>query len=132
MERPRSKSELAKGRVIRMRQAISYARLLITAIDDYDEELIELDDSLASKIINYDSLETPGKITALLQQIDDLRRTNQKIVVWSNFIETLNLIQRVCETKGWEAEVICGNTPTEDKYNQNIQTREVIIEKLSG
>ena len=119
---------LQRGRMIRMRQAISYAGLLVSAVDGYDEYLIEQDESLAAKIIDYDSLETPSKIIALLNMIRELREDGQKIVIWSNFIGTLNLIKRRCDEEGWDAEIICGNTPTEDKYNKDVLTREKIIE----
>ena len=121
---------LQKGRIIRMRQAISYTKLLASAVDGYDEVLIEQEESLASKIVGYDSLEIPGKITALLEKIEELRKNDQKVVVWSNFIGTLNLIRESCEARSWQAEVICGNTPTESKYDDSILTRERIIEQF--
>lgn len=121
---------LQKGRIMRMRQAISYAKLLTSAIDGYDEELIDEREDLATQIVAYDSLEVPGKITALLNKIEELRTDSQKVVVWSNFIGTLNLIKESCMTNGWNAEIICGNTPTENRYDDNILTREKIIEKF--
>ena len=123
---------LQRGRMIRMRQAISYAGLLASAVDGYDEDLIEQDKSLAAKIIKYESLETPSKIIALLQMIRDLRGDKQKVVIWSNFIGTLNLIKRRCDEEGWDAKIICGNTPTEDKYNKDVLTREKIIERFKA
>lgn len=123
---------LQRGRMIRMRQAISFAGLLASAVDGYDEELIEKDESLAAKIINYESLETPAKIIALLQMVRELREEGQKVVVWSNFIGTLDLIKRRCDEKGWNAEIICGNTPMEEKYNRDVLTREKIIERFKA
>ena len=123
---------LQRGRMIRMRQAISYAGLLASVVDDYDEVLIEQDESLAAKIINYEFLEIPAKIVALLQMIKDLRADGQKVVIWSNFIGTLDLIKHRCDEKGWDAEIICGNTPTEDKYNRDVLTREKIIERFKA
>lgn len=123
---------LQRGRMIRMRQAISYAGLLVSAVDGYDEDLIEQDESLAAKIIKYESLETPAKIIALLQMLGELREDGKKVVVWSNFIGTLNLIKRQCDDKGWAAEIIYGNTPTEDKYNKDVLTREKIIERFKA
>ena len=121
---------LQRGRIIRMRQAISYPKLLSSAVDDYDEVLIGQEESLASKIVGYDSLEVPGKIIALVRKIKELRDDNQKVVVWSNFIKTLYLIQESCEINGWEAKVICGDTPTESKYDDSVLTREKIIKQF--
>ena len=122
---------LQRGRIIRLRQAVSYAKLLASAIDGYDEILIRRGSDLVSKIIGYDSLESPGKITALLGKIEELKKSEGKILVWSNFIGSLYLIQKSCSAKGWSPKVICGNTPTENKYNQDILTREKIIEQFN-
>lgn len=113
---------------MRMRQAISYPKLLLTAVDDYDENLIGDSESLASKIINYDELETPGKIKVLLEKLRLLKKLEQKVVIWSNFIGTLSLIRRSCLQQGWSAEIISGQTPTEDKYSGEVLTREAIID----
>ena len=123
---------LQRGRMIRMRQAVSYAGLLSSAIDDYEECLIKPGESLVSKIVNYSELESPGKIKALLKLVRELRESDQKVVVWSNFIGTLDFIKRSVEELDWPAEIICGNTPTEGKYNNEVLSRETIIEQFKS
>ena len=61
---------LRKGRQIRLRQATSYAALLLSAISGYNELIIDPnDEQLNLKIRNYDKLETPAKLQRLLQEV---------------------------------------------------------------
>ena len=83
---------LKRGRMIRLRQALSYARLVGNAVTDYNENLVEGNLTLADTIRHYDKLESPAKLATLLRLVKDLRRKNEKVVVWSNFIETLKMI----------------------------------------
>src|ERR1051326_3262610 len=72
---------LRRGRMMRLRQTVSYAKLLGTAVLDYNEDLAEGDLSLADIIRHYDDLEQPGKVTALLQLVSELRAGGDKKVV---------------------------------------------------
>ena len=54
---------LRRGRMIRLRQCLSYIKLLTTALDDYDEKLFEDDKSIASLIYKYDELENARQDT---------------------------------------------------------------------
>ena len=118
---------LHRGRLIRMRQALSYCRLLTTAIRGYSEDLLRDNRSLASKIASYDRLERPAKIERLLHEIELLRDQGEKVVIWSNFIGALDLIQRHCHAQGWPAKVVSGQVPTEDHAETDEETREAII-----
>ena len=121
---------LQRGRIIRLRQVLSYGALLCTAIDDYQEDLLGNHLALAHKIAHYDQLETPGKIRVLLEEIAKLRQQGEKVVVWSNFIKTLDRIQECCKAKGWKGKIICGATPVnEDSEND---TRDKIIEEFKS
>ena len=121
---------LKRGRLMRLRQALSYSALLFTAIEDYEENLFEGDEPIAHKIAHYDELETPGKIDSLLHEIGNLQDQREKVVVWSNFIGALELIQTQCKTKGWNAKVICGATPTQEDTDE--ETREQIVEEFKN
>ena len=50
-------TRLMRGRMIRLRQCVSYSKLLRTSIDDYQEDFFFDESDLASIIINYDRLE---------------------------------------------------------------------------
>lgn len=119
--------QLRRGRMIRLRQAVSYAKLLRTAVSDYNEELLQGELSLAELIKRYDEIETPAKLEALVTLVDSLRSRGEKVVVWSNFVETLKLILQRMRQKGHVAELIYGDTPTESSSIDEELTREQII-----
>ncbi len=102
--------KLWKGRMMRLRQAVSYPKLLVSAIDDYDEKFIDNTD-LKSKIENYDKIEISGKLEALHQLVMSLRAQGQKVLIWSNFIGTLKLIKQHFNSINERAELIYGKTP---------------------
>ncbi len=117
---------LRRGRMIRLRQSLSYAGLLKTAIDDYDEDLIE-DSSLADYIAHYDELEKPAKLERLLELILDFSRRGQKVVVWSNFVRSLELIRDEISAAGLGVGLIYGNTPLAETSISVEVSREAII-----
>lgn len=119
---------LRRGRMTRLRQTVSYAKLLGSAVLEYNENLTEGDLSLADVIRHYDELEVPGKIKALLALVAELRSQGErKIVVWSNFIGTVKLIRQHLEMKAYGVGLIYGETPTESTPLKDEQSREEII-----
>lgn len=121
-------SKLRRGRLMRLRQVLSNSALLHTVIDEYDEDLLGHDQSVASLIANYEDTEVPGKVTVLLDLIADLRRSRDKVVVWSYFVDTLYLLREHCRDQQWLAEVVCGRTPTSPGTTGD--TRDEIIERF--
>ena len=122
---------LRRGRMMRLRQCLSYTKLLTTALDDYDEDLLENDKSLASLIHNYGELETPGKVQALVKIVEELRERGEKVVIWSNFVKTLELIQSTVAKLGFPAHLIYGATPLENADDDSdVLTREKIIKEF--
>ena len=121
-------SRLRRGRMMRLRQCVSYTKLLLTALPDYREELIYNDKTLARLIQSYDEFETPAKLSKLIELVDGLRKDHEKVVIWSNFVETLKLIRRHLTERGYRAEIIYGGTPLEREMNEGeALTRERII-----
>ena len=121
---------LRKGRIMRIRQVTSHSALLLTAIEGYKEDLFENQKTLDEKIARYDQLETPGKIDVLLREINLLKSKGEKVVVWSNFIGTLERIQDQCERQGWKAKAIYGAIPSQKHGDMNEETRSEIIEEF--
>lgn len=103
-------NKLWRGRMIRLRQAISYPKLLLSAIENYKEKIID-DSDLIFKIRNYDQLEIPGKLKKLTEIVLNLRNENKKVLIWSNFIGTLELIKAHFLSLGEKCELIYGKTP---------------------
>lgn len=120
-------TRLKRGRMMRVRQCLSYARLLGTAVTEYSENLLEGQLSLADIIKHYDALEVPGKIDALLDLVNERHKQGEKVVIWSNFVQTLKLIRSKCLALGYRAELIYGETPTEASSENDELTREKII-----
>ncbi len=122
---------LRKGRMMRLRQCTSYAALLSSAIPEYDENLLVDDASLANQLRNYDDLETPGKLDALVDLVRDLHGSGNKIVVWSNFVRTLKLIVNRLSALGCRVGLIYGGTPFESADLEEELSREEIIREFT-
>jgi SNF2 family DNA or RNA helicase len=120
---------LKKGRIIRLRQMISYPRLLCTAIDNYDENLLIDKSDLKNAIVNYDKFEMPAKLEKLLELIEQIQKKDAKIVIWTNFIGTIGLIEGVLRKNGLNCAHIDGATPAIEKAKE-VLTREKIINEF--
>ena len=118
---------LQRGRMMRLRQSLSYARLVGSAVFGYNENLIDGNLSLADTIKHYDKLESPAKLEALMRLVEDLRKQGEKVVVWSNFVETLKLICARLRAAGHGVHLIYGEIPTELSTTEEELTREKII-----
>lgn len=114
-----------KGRMMRLRQALSDTSLLKTAIEGYEENLLDNAD-LLSIVLNYRNLETPAKIEYLLQMIDDFSSKGQKIVIWGHFIDTIKFIENKIRDRGYYCKKIIGETPVERVALDEAETREKI------
>lgn len=123
-------NKIGRGRIMRLRQAVSYPKLLNTAIDDYDERLLEDLTDLKSVIRKYDSIEVPSKITYLISLVKLLKKKKEKVVVWSNFIETIKLIEKHLKHEGLNCKKIYGNTPIEGTNLKDEETREKIRDEF--
>jgi SNF2 family DNA or RNA helicase len=123
---------LRRGRMMRLRQCLSYAHLLQTAVLDYSENLLQNELSLAGTIKQYDSLESPAKLNRLLEIVEQLRKGKKKVVVWSNFVGTLKLIQKYLLAADHGVGLIYGETPTEKEGIGEEATRESIIAEFTS
>ncbi|MBX2948109.1 MAG: DEAD/DEAH box helicase [Crocinitomicaceae bacterium] len=131
-------NKLWKGRMMRLRQSVSYPKLLLSAIEDYSEKFID-DSELQHKIKDYDTLEVSGKLQALTKLVMKLRDEKKKVLIWSNFIGTLKLIKSHFDSLGERSELIYGKTPVrkddsiligEEKTREDI--RDEFLDMESG
>lgn len=118
--------KLRRGRIIRLRQCVSYIKLLFTAIENYDEDLIEDKSNLSHIISNYDNLETPAKLEYLKNFVARLQEKNLKVVIWAHFIKTLELIVNYLKEAGFYCKLIYGKTPIEHTSLEEEESREKI------
>ena len=121
---------LKRGRMIRLRQCVSYTKLLGSAVEDYNEDLLGVSPALADIIKHYDKLERPAKFDRALMMIQDFVDKGQKVVLWANFVGTLKALKKHCLLQQISAELIYGETPTETRCLQEELTREEIIERF--
>ncbi len=121
---------LRRGRMIRIRQSLSYCATLNSGITDYDENIF-LDDSYLARIIHeYENIEIPAKIATLKGLISELLKRNQKVIVWANFRATLHLIKRAIVSMNHRCDMIYGDTPTQNTPTSEERSREVIRDEF--
>ncbi len=123
-------SLLRRGRMIRLRQTISFTGLLGTVLENYNENLIPEDSEIKDYILNYEKLEIPAKIQKLLEMVKDLNSKGQKVVVWSNFIKTISYIEKLFTKEGMYCKKIIGDTPFERMNYKDEETREKIRDEF--
>ena len=121
---------LRRGRMMRLRQCLSYAAMLSSAVEEYQENLVVDDLSLADIIQRYDQLETPAKLASALSIVDNLRKQGEKVVIWSNFVRTLKLLRQRIRAAGRGVELIYGGTPVQQVSIRDELTREEIIQRF--
>lgn len=119
-------TQLRRGRIIRLRQCVSYTKLLSKSLENYSENLIDENSELFEIIRNYDAFEKPAKLEFLYKLIHDLKSNKQKVVIWSNFIGTLKLIHGFLTQSGIYCKLIYGQTPIEQTSVEEEETREKI------
>jgi SNF2 family DNA or RNA helicase len=124
-------TKLRQGRMMRLRQCISYSKLLGTSVTQYDENLLNDNPSLANSIRHYDELETPAKLDAALDLVQELRNRGEKVVIWSTFVDALRMLCMAVNQRGHRAELIYGGTPTEATEEADALTREKIIKQFN-
>ncbi|GET23120.1 DEAD/DEAH box helicase [Prolixibacter denitrificans] len=124
---------LWKGRMIRLRQCISYPKLLLKSIHGYKEDILERENELLCVLQDYDSLELPAKLEKLIELVNNLHSKKQKVVIWSNFVGTLKLIKKQLDKNGLRSELIYGHTPIQSASKSTLQkekTREQIRDEF--
>jgi len=119
-------NQLRRGRIIRLRQCVSYTKLLLKSIDSYSESLLDEDSAIIKIIRDYDNLEKPAKLEYLYKLVQGLINNKQKVVIWSNFIGTLKLIHNSLSKSGIYCKLIFGETPIEQTSIEEEETRETI------
>ena len=121
---------LRRGRMMRLRQCLSYTALLGSAIVDYEEDLLGGPMSVADIVQHYDDLETPGKLDVLSELVRKLWEEGEKVVVWSNFVRTLEKIGSTLRGLGIGVRLIYGATPTYAANVDDEMTREGFIREF--
>lgn len=129
-------NKVGKSRIIRLRQAVSYCGLLSPMILNDSGALLKNDENLDNIIFNYDKLEKPAKLERLLEILALFKKKKLKVVIWANFIDTINLIEKNLLLNNFNCKKIFGSTPIDGPNTLFEETREKIrdefIDKDSG
>ncbi len=118
--------KLRRGRLMRLRQASSYIGLLKGSIEGYQEALYDPASDIGKFIFSYDEYERPAKLEHLISFLKTLKEQGEKVIIWSNFLGTIELIRRTLQEEGLNAKVITGSTPVEQESVSEADTREKI------
>ncbi|MFZ2522507.1 MAG: DEAD/DEAH box helicase [Minisyncoccia bacterium] len=121
---------LRRGRLMRLRQASSYIGLLKSSIVGYEEVLYDPASDIGKYIHAYDEHERPAKLEYLLNFLKELKIKGEKIVIWSNFLGTIDLIQKTLIADGLKVKIITGATPVEQMSISEADTREKIRDEF--
>lgn len=124
---------LRRGRIMRLRQCISNTSLLNTAFEipsgysqgDFEDDN-DLMSSIAEKILHYSEQEVPAKIEALKKLIKKINQNNSnaKVLIWTNFIGTMNLIKRHLEADGLNCLKIDGSVRADDNISDDFSIQQ--------
>ncbi|MGQ0829980.1 MAG: SNF2-related protein [Bacteroidota bacterium] len=123
--------KLKRGRMIRLRQSVSYLHLLNKAIDNYDEKILDDDKDLRYIVRDYDKLELPAKFQYLTTKVQELQKQKQKVVIWTNFVGTIEKLENHFNKKmDLRCRSIYGKTPIEQSSISDELTREEIRDEF--
>jgi SNF2 family DNA or RNA helicase len=124
-------NKLKRGRMIRLRQSVSYPHLLVKAIENYEENILENDKDLRYIVRDYDNLELPSKFEYLKKKIGELQKRKEKVVIWTNFVGTIEKLEKYFNGKlGYYCRSIYGKTPIEQTTITDELTREQIRDEF--
>jgi hypothetical protein len=71
-----------------------------------------------------DSKGPSAKVEALLEQLEPIMEEGQKVLVFSQFVEMLNLIRPLVEAKGWPVFYLAGDTENRGELVRKFQGTE--------
>jgi SNF2 family DNA or RNA helicase len=124
-------NKLKRGRIIRLRQSVSYLHLMNKAIENYDENILEDDKDLRYIVRDYDTLELPAKFQYLNSKVHELQKQKQKVVIWTNFVGTIEKLEKYFNHEmGLFCRSIYGKTPIEQSSISDELSREEIRDEF--
>lgn len=132
-------SELTKARFVRLMQAATNPNLLKTPLESFFREQglgddLNIDDTeIIKKILRFSEYEkAPQKFVVVKELIDKLLAKNEKVIVWTTFIQNTKELQEYLEGFGIESRLLIGEVPVErdDLPTEDILTREKIIREF--
>jgi hypothetical protein len=130
-------SVLSKARFIRLLQASTNPSLLKLPIETYyseeglSSELFIDDNEIISKILKYQTFETPSKFIETKKIVEQIIEKGEKVIIWTTFIQNVKELQSFLLSNGIESKLLIGEIPVEsDNQPQLFETRESIIREF--
>lgn len=130
-------SVLTKARFIRLLQASTNPNLLKSPIENHyseqglSSELFVDDKDIISKILKYQSFETPSKFIETMKLVEEIIRRGEKVIIWTTFIQNVKDLQTYLLLNQIESKLLIGEVPVEsDNQPQLFETRESIIREF--
>ncbi|MBK8707162.1 MAG: DEAD/DEAH box helicase [Flavobacteriales bacterium] len=105
-------------------------KLLTTAVDNYQEQILRNEPELEDMIYQYDALEVPAKLEYLMTLVRSFQDRKEKVVIWANFIGAIELIRASILAAGFKCKVIYGDTPVASSSFSEENTREAIRDEF--
>ena len=103
--------KIRRARILRLRQNCSYVKNLLSAIKgDLKEGDENLTDGISNLISTYDKNEIPSKIEVLKSLVLPIVKNKKKVLIWSSFLNTIELIKKHLQKEKINIEVITGKT----------------------
>jgi SNF2-related domain/Helicase conserved C-terminal domain len=76
------------------------------------------------KLVKADSKAGSAKVEALLEQLEPLMEEGHKVLIFSQFVEMLNILRGEIEPRGWPIFFLAGNTENRGELVQQFQSAE--------
>ncbi|MEA4871532.1 MAG: DEAD/DEAH box helicase [Synergistaceae bacterium] len=137
------KSKIVNARMIRLMQAATNPSMLKEPLKDFFGEMLDIpinpfngfdDSDVIAEILKYSENELPSKYLAALNLTKKILSNGGKVVIWANFIHTINDLKQFFTANGIRAQELYGATPVEinginyDEEDSNlVLTREKIV-----
>jgi len=103
---------------------------LLRSNNQYTEEIYSPDGIPLDKLLDeYHQYEEPGKLDVLKTVIQSSMKNHEKIIIWCNFVGTIEKVQKMCETMGYNSEIVFGEIPQSDEDDPD-NNREQKIERF--
>lgn len=124
------KDILNKAKLIRLRQAATNPSLLLQSIqttlegEDYDSRIhssggmpeeFQDDSGILKKIADYQKTETPQKFISAKDIVLDCMKRNEKVIIWTIFIQNAKGLLRYLADQGIEAGLLIGEVEQPDR-----------------
>ena len=130
-------SVLTKARFIRLLQASTNPSLLKSPIENHyseqglSSELFIDDKEIISKILKYQTFETPSKFIETKKLVEEIIIRGEKVIIWTTFIQNVKDLQAYLLLNRIESKLLIGEIPVEsDNQPQLFETRESIIREF--